>query len=115
MVIRALPLALLFALAGCGGSSNATGSCDSRQVNHACLEYDGAPDVLSPYKSTCTQAQGTWSDSPCTRTGAVGGCMVKDTSLGLTYTTWFFAPVTTDSVKQSCMSSNNGNATFVSP
>jgi hypothetical protein len=115
MVIRAVPIALLLALAGCGGSGNATGSCDSRQVNNACQDYDGPPNVVTAYKASCTQAQGTWSDSLCTHTGTVGGCMVKDTSLGLTYTTWFFAPSTTDSVKQTCMSSNNGTATFVAP
>ena len=113
MMTRALPVALLLAFAGCGGSSNATGSCDSRQANSACQDYDGPPNVVAAYKSSCTQ--GTWSDSLCTHTGTVGGCMVKDTSLGLTYTTWFFAPSTTDSVKQNCMSSSSGTATFVAP
>lgn len=115
MIIRALPVALLFALAGCGGSSNATGSCDTRQLNHACLDYDGPPGVLAPYQSSCAQSQGTWSDSLCTRTSSVGGCRVTDTSLSLTYTTWFFAPSTTDSVKQSCMGSGNATASFVAP
>jgi hypothetical protein len=95
-----LPL-LISVVAGCGGSSSAVGSCDTRTINSACQDYDGPHDVVAVYKQACSQ--GTWSDSACNRTGTVGGCRAAAQAEQVTITDWFFAPQTNASVKDGCM------------
>jgi hypothetical protein len=97
--IMLLPPAL-FLGCGPGTAGEATGSCETRSVNGVCEDYAGPADVVAAYKSACTS--GTWKDSACDRTGSVGGCEDVSSGMGLTITNWFYAPMTADTVQQSC-------------
>lgn len=98
-----LSLALLAPLVGCGGDAGkVSGSCDTRSTNGACIEYKGSKDVVGPYETQCGAG---WSKNLCNRTDSVGGCAVKDDSLGLEYISWFFGPnFTVETAMQSCVS-----------
>lgn len=103
-------ICVMLLVAGCGSSGGGavSGSCDTRTANDACIDYSGPGDVVSVYQSNCT---GTWKGGSCDHTGTVGGCRNTDTTLGLVYTTWFFAPQTAQSVMGACAAP----ATFVAP
>ncbi len=107
-------IALLgLALAGCGGSDNASDggggggaggggslvSCDSVQgTTHVCVEVSGDHAAKKALMDGCpsTSTVGTG----CSKTGQVGGCKRTEA----TYSTWYwsYAPATAADVMGSC-------------
>jgi hypothetical protein len=74
--MRRWGLGWCFWLAACGGGGAAIhGSCDltGLQTGGYCQDYAKVP-AIGPYKDSCTQGGGVWSDKACTRANALGGC-----------------------------------------
>ena len=96
-------------------SATIYGSCVPHIVpgSTTCNEYGTSgpyPNIdasKSQSKSICTDSslKGTWSDSPCSRTGAICGCQTV-TAFGnicsYVTTSWFFPPATSADCKPNC-------------
>lgn len=111
-LVRVAMLGVLGA-AACGGSSmsSSASSCDLRTSAMYCQEYVSfAASTLAPYKSACT---GTWSDSGCTRAGAVGGC--KTTSSIGDVVNWFYAGGPYADAAAVMAACSQSSSTFVAP
>ncbi len=78
--MRTTVLCFLTCLAACGGgggggNTNSKGGCDLRTATPGgyCQDYDKVP-AIDPYKTTCTQGNGTWLDAGCPHDNAIGAC-----------------------------------------
>lgn len=97
-------LALLCALAGCGGGTPAAtkGSCDIVVTGstdpdaHTCTDYVGESGAsLGGFQGACQSTAATvqtWSDAACPRAGSVGGCQSDDGQVATTI--WYYAGTT---------------------
>jgi len=106
ILIAVVAIAVAAGAAGCGGSGG-SGSCtlgesipDAGIALSICEEVTGASDEdLNMLRQSCMlpgglpdagfQVNAHYSDGPCSRVGALGGCRV--TSGGLTATVWYYA------------------------
>ena len=102
-----------FADGGAGGTDGANqaaacsmtpyGSCRSTD-GLACAEYAGAIPQQQAMAECGNFGDTTWSDAPCDRAGAVGGCQIGTASpLGAWCTTvWWYPPATAEASMAAC-------------
>jgi hypothetical protein len=112
--MRRMILAMVAVIAvGCG-ASNSNGSCNLSSASlSGCDEFSAPSAQIGNLKQNCTMGGGTWSDGPCTRANALGGCELVDANV--TTTQWFYQKgnfSTADMVKAYCQQSR---AMFVAP
>jgi hypothetical protein len=99
---------------GCGGASRSSGSCKQSSASvSGCDEFSAPSEQIGNLKQNCTTGGGTWSDGPCSRANALGGCELVDGDV--TTTQWFYqsgSASSADMVKAYCQ---QNRATFVTP
>lgn len=113
--------------AGCfavdGGAPTFYGSCVPHvtAASTICNEYGtmgglrvGA-DGVATQKSACSKLNGTWTDGPCDRGGAVFGCRSaedSDAACASVSTTWYYPPLTTAYIDAGGCPSSRGTVIF---
>ncbi len=116
---------LTLGITGCDSGSLSSGSCAQTTKAGAstvrlCTDYAGlTSDQVAFTRVQCAgnadagaMTTGTFSDSPCNTTGAIGGC--RATSGSYSSTVWYFpgSVFTTETVRSICM---QANLMFVAP
>jgi hypothetical protein len=127
--MRAVTLAGVVLLAGCGGGtggSTGTYSCAEGvpdgdggvSMPTACLEVSGGTaQDLANNQANCAASHWTFELAPCPRTGALGGC--RETIPAGAITTWFYpgGGFTLSEIQMNCQDAANAGipSQFVSP
>ena len=108
--MKARLLILLLGAVACGGTESSGYSCDQRSANKACLEYSGATEYISAYKSACT-SPGVWAETACPKDQQIGGC--RQSEAGNSFTTWFYTggPYDSTTIQSACTAPSS----FVAP
>ncbi len=58
---------------------------------YTCVDYESTGATLDAYRSACTTGGSTWSTTPCTHAGSVGGCHYDASSGSGPGTAWTYA------------------------
>lgn len=103
--------------AGEGGSGGeapvdctSIGSCAANDGT-SCVDYGGSLDEPMTVEACEEGGSATWSEEPCDTTDTVGGCEYDTAPGGPCATTWYFAPLTAETVMTTC----DGQGTYVLP